>query len=658
MDRDIRDSAIYQTTETFFLRWMEPGFGRVTAANEPSLRPGTRTVAITGTVFDALDGEGHTRIAIADDQGLRVVTGGPHHDRCPRWSPDGRSLAFLSDRSRRGDFALHLLGEELREAVATPPIDGTAEYCAWSPDGRHVLLGVAGRGADLAGAQGSGTTAADSGDLPAWIPEIGEEPGENAWRTLWLYSVADGSVRRLSPGGLNVWESSWLGPDRVAAVVSPGDPREKAWYAAGLAVIDITDGTASVVHRPEAQLGCPAGSPLGTRLAVVEAACSDRGIVAGDVRLVEPATGAVRAIDTGGVDVSGLRWIDERRIGYAGIQGLETVVGWLDVESGTRTELSRTEATSGTRYPAAEFAPDGTAALVLESYDSPQAITVVGEDGAVELASLAHPGTGWLRSASGTAEPLTWFAPDGLRIQGIVCRPPGEGPFPLVVFVHGGPVSSFRSRWRMGYDFTTLLVSRGYAVLHPNPRGSSGRGQSFARAVFGDTGGADASDIHAGIDALVKAGVADPARVGVTGGSYGGFMSCWLVTRDVPIAAAVAIAPVTDWYSKHHSSNIGTSYIGDDPYRPAGRHFDRSPVMHAANVRTPTLLIAGALDRCTPPGQAVEFYNALRAHGVETGLVIYPQEGHGVRSLPARVDIAARLLAWFEHHMPAHPAHG
>ncbi len=654
MDRDIRDSAIYRAAETFFRRSMEPGFGRVTAADELAVRPDGRAVAFTGTVFDGLEAGGRARIAIVDDQGLRVITAGAYQDRFPRWSPCGTSLAFLSDRSDEGAFGLHLLREGLGEAVAVP-VEGTAEYCAWSPDGRHVLLGVAGRGADLAGAQGSGTTASDPGDVPPWLPEVSGEPSENAWRTLWLYTVADGSVRPLSPRGLNVWESAWLGSDRVAAVVSHGDPEEKAWYSASLAVIDLTGGT-SIVHEPAAQLGCPAGSPDGTRLAVVEAACSDRGIVAGDIRLIDLPNGTVRSIDTANVDVSGLQWIDADRLGYTGIRGVETVVGRLDADSGERTELLCTKATSGVRNPAAAFAPDGTAALALESYDRPPAITLIRPAGTTELASLANPGTEWLRSVAGEAELLTWRAPDGWDIEGIVCRPPGEGPFPLVVVVHGGPVSSFRGRWRMGQDFTPLLVSRGYAVLHANPRGSTGRGQDFARAVFGDAGGADAGDIRAGIDALVKMGVADPAKVGVTGGSYGGFMTCWLVTQDTNLAAAVAVAPVTDWYSKHHSSNIGTSYLGDDPYKAAGRHFDRSPVMHAANARTPTLLIAGALDRCTPPGQAVEFHNALREQGVKTTLVVYPYEGHGVRGFPARIDAAARLLGWFERYMP--PAEG
>jgi dipeptidyl aminopeptidase/acylaminoacyl peptidase len=169
------------------------------------------------------------------------------------------------------------------------------------------------------------------------------------------------------------------------------------------------------------------------------------------------------------------------------------------------------------------------------------------------------------------------------------------------------------------------------------------------------TWGNDTQDHLAGIDTLVERRIADPARVGVTGGSYGGFMACWLVTQTERFAAAAAQAPVTDWYSQHHTSNIpyfDRIFLADDPYASGGRYFSRSPVMVAGQVKTPVLLTAGALDRCTPPTQAVEFYRALQEHGIESELAIYPEEGHGVRSFPAAIDHCVRVVSWFERHMP------
>jgi dipeptidyl aminopeptidase/acylaminoacyl peptidase len=200
-----------------------------------------------------------------------------------------------------------------------------------------------------------------------------------------------------------------------------------------------------------------------------------------------------------------------------------------------------------------------------------------------------------------------------------------------------------------------LLLKHGYAVFFPNPRGSTGKGEEFVRHVLGDMGGADADDCIAGIDYLVDIGVADPKRLGITGGSYGGFMTCWLVTQDQRFAAAVALAPVTNQVTEHLISNIPhfvSLFLADTYTNPGGKYFQRSPVMHAHKAKTPTLSICGALDRCTPPEEAIQFHNALLENGVKSVLVTYPQEGHGIRQFPATIDYAARVVTWFEEHMP------
>jgi dipeptidyl aminopeptidase/acylaminoacyl peptidase len=248
-------------------------------------------------------------------------------------------------------------------------------------------------------------------------------------------------------------------------------------------------------------------------------------------------------------------------------------------------------------------------------------------------------------------------SPDGLEIQGWLLRPGGKGPHPLVMSVHGGPVWHWRPAWlgRSGVPFL-MLVKRGYAVFLPNPRGSAGRGQDFIRPVLGEMGGADTYDYLSGLDHLVKQGIADPQRLGVTGGSYGGYMSSWLITQDARFAAAVPVAPVTNQVTEHLVSNIPhfvALFLADTYTNPGGKYFQRSPIMHAHKVKTPTLSICGALDRCTPPEEALQFHNALLENGVKSVLVTYPEEGHGVRKFPAAIDYAARMVAWFEEHMPS-----
>lgn len=260
-----------------------------------------------------------------------------------------------------------------------------------------------------------------------------------------------------------------------------------------------------------------------------------------------------------------------------------------------------------------------------------------------------------------SVERLTWKAPDGLEIQGWLLRPKGKGPYPLVLNVHGGPVWQWRPFWLGRRSAASLmLLKRGYAIFLPNPRGSSGRGQDFVRRVKGDMGGAETTDHLSGIDNLVARGVADPTRLGVTGGSHGGFMTSWLITQDSRFAAAVSVAPITNQVSGHLIGNIPhfvSSFLADQYNNATGKYFERSPVMYAHKVKTPTLNICGALDRCTPPEEALQFHNALLANGVQSVLVTYPEEGHGVRKFPAAIDYAARVVSWFEEHMPATAGH-
>lgn len=306
-------------------------------------------------------------------------------------------------------------------------------------------------------------------ELPAWYPAVEDNAvPSSAWRSLWRYSLESGELSRLSPEGVNCWEAGWCGTDRLVAVTS-SVPDEDAWYHAVLTLIDVSSGQSRELLRSPVQFGWPAGSPDGRYAAIVQAVCSDRGLVAGDITVVDLSSDRRTTVDTEGTDVTWLQWIDAHRLGYLGIR---------------------------------------------------------------------HP-------------------------------------------------------------LVPLLVSRGCAVLSPNPRGSSGRGQGFAGRVVGDMSGADTYDYLSGIDALIERDVVAPTRVGLTGISYGGFMSSWLVTQDRRFAAAVP-----------------------------------------------------AKDRCTPAGQAREFHQALRANGVETVLAVYPQEGHGIRSYPAIIDFLTRAVTWFDNHMP------
>jgi dipeptidyl aminopeptidase/acylaminoacyl peptidase len=664
MRKDLRESPEYAAVAEHVRRFHEPAFGRPHHVSDLVATPDASRIVVTGSVYDELEGLPRTALYEVREGALRALTSTGGSSKAGRIAPGGSALAFISDRVRAGEFQLYLLPDgQFGEASPAPAVPGTVEYLAWSPDGTRILLGVAGLEAEMADAQGSGTTGQEESGLPSWYPQVEAGTPDGAWRELWVYDLALDQVARVSPDGLNIWEAAWSGPGHVLAVTSE-QPGEDDWYSAVLSRLDISTGEVTQLLRSDVQLGLPAGTPDGTRAAVVQAVCSDRWIVAGDLIVIDLVGGASCAVETAGTDVTAVEWLDGTRLGYFGQRHLDSVAGIADIGAGAlpatvaAAELAvSAQSWASGFYPAGAFTADGRVVVIRDDYDLPEEVAIVGTGSDEVLASLAQAGTDYIRSVAGSATSVSWSAPDGTLIEGVLCTPGGTGPFPLVLQVHGGPIGAYQRTWAMRGHAVPLLVSRGYAVLLPNPRGSSGRGQEFAAAVVGDMGGADTHDFLSGIDAMVERGIADPARIGTMGVSYGGFMSAWLVTQDQRFKAAVAGSPVTEWYSFTFTTNIprwGLWFLdGADPEQAGNQAHSRSPVLHASKARTPTLLTAGAKDRCTPAGQAREFYQALVGQGVDAELVIYPGEGHGVSHFPAVTDYLTRLVTWFERYMPA-----
>jgi dipeptidyl aminopeptidase/acylaminoacyl peptidase len=364
------------------------------------------------------------------------------------------------------------------------------------------------------------------------------------------------------------------------------------------------------------------------------------------------------ALDTRGVHVTDQQWLDEATVLVAGLRSLETVVAVIDVDAGTMREIWSGTQTCGEYFPEVAGVVGDDPLVVLESHREPPTLGSLGPEGFRPVLTLGGPGTAYQLEHAGDTTELTWESSDGLQVQGLLIMPEqGDRPYPLVLQVHGGPTHAYRDTWLGRDPHTSCLVARGYAVLWPNPRGSSGRGAAFAQAVRGDLGGLDVDDVVRGVQHVVDLGIADPARLGITGISYGGFMSSWVPTRTDVFAASVARSPCTDWLLQHLTSNIAEfdrRFIAGEPFDPASQYAERSPLRHVDSIRTPMLLFAGLNDLATPPSQAQVLHTALRERGVDTQLVLYPEEGHGVRHPLTVADQCARMVAWFDRFL--HPS--
>ncbi len=628
----------------------EPGTGRIALAADVQIHPERDAVVFAGTVVDDLDEDGRSLLCLADATGIRPLfpdlASQQHHGR---WSPDGSSIAFLSDTDGNSIPRLLVADPSGASIITTPAIPAVIEAVHWSPDGRAILLVAADPDADLADLPGPGSLAGTA----SWQPLI-RGTGQRR-RRLWIHNLVNGSTSPVELPALNVWEASWCGADSVAVVGSVG-AGEGSWFHSELYWIPMDSTSGTRLWTPQDQLARPVGDPSGRRVAVVHGIASDRGNLAGDVVVHDIASRAHRRVDTVGVDVTDLTWTDATHLRFIGLRRLTTVAGVITVGDMDTCEITwEDDGSCGRHIPTATFQTSGAMAVIRDSFVDYPAVLLVHEDDTVETHSLASPGTDELAKI-GTAEPVHWQSPDGRALDGVLCRPNTDGPHPLILHVHGGPVGTTTNAWHMQNDTTRHLVAAGFAVLHPNPRGSVGRGQEFIRQVLGDMGGADTQDLLSAVDAMVEQGVADPERIGVAGTSYGGYMANWLPTQSPRFRAAVAMSPVTDWHSLYYTSNIPefvALFLGGGPDDCPSAYRDRSPVTFADGVTTPTLETAGARDLCTPAEQAIRFHNALAMRAVKTQLVLYPEEGHGMRRISATIDLCTRVLEWFETHLAA-----
>lgn len=591
-----------------------------------------------------------------DAAGARQLTDGPHTAILVRPSPCDDMLAFASDRDCPGKFALFLL-DTSDEVKGIGEIPGTIEDLRWSADGSSIVVLAADRGLN-----GGATRAATRiwwGDEQE--PEI--TTGDALRRRLFRVSLACGTTEEVGPGEHSVWEFD-LVPGGAVAIASR-DASERGWHHAQLLHVDFDSRAVTVLHTPAWQLQGLAASPDGSKLAFVEAWASDRGLVAGEMRILDLVTGQVSVHGRDRLsNLTSIQWLCNNRLLFAGWERLGTVYGVMSVDGEIEWQ-QKEDATLGENSYAARVivsADGNTIATVREATGMPPEICWrrLHEPEWTRISDLNPHAISALPDYPDVHH-IAWHGKDGLALEGLVLLPRNRGyrlsaPLPMIVDIHGGP--SYANKYSFNPGSALPYVLAGFAVFLPNYRGNTGWGQEFARMNLGDPAGAEFDDIQAGIDHCIALGLADAERLGVTGSSYGGYLSNWAVATTRRFKAAVPVSSISSHVSCHYTCEHDFhNFINGGPLtEKTNMHvaLERSPLtqmgMHAPC--TPTLLIHGRDDRCTPVSEAQQFYTALREHGVIAELAIYPREGHGsFRERAHRIDSWLRRIAWFEKYM-------
>lgn len=571
------------------------------------------------------------------------LTSGPGCDMGPVPSPSDDGIAFLSDRGQRGCFRPFLIEDGNIDGPLCNP-GGTVETLAWSHDGAVLYLLVAEEGLDMASCDGA---------LPlAWtMPDDPVAIDGRPVRRLVKFTLASRELTEIPTGGPTVWEFA-VGPDETILAIISEDSAERGWHSARLARIG--PNGCETIYVPEAQIQGPAIAPSGDRAVVLEGPASDRKLVAGRLRLIYLDTGESRPLGSAKLDdLTHAAWLSDTVIGFSGWMGFGCRYGRVSTDGHVLAEYMEAAQLGPGRFAAhVEQGPDYDM-TIRECTSTPPEI-VLRDLGDWTALSAFNNGAAKDLPRYETIT-LEWSASDGTEIGGLLLDPGGPAPGPLVVIVHGGPTASARCSFDPGGALQ--YVEAGYRVLLPNYRGSVGRGHDFTSAVVGDPAGRDWADIVAGVDHVEALGLAAPGRIGITGSSYGGYLSAWAATTSDRFAAAVVVSGISDLLACNYDCNHAFSeWVADGMVSEAATRnllIDRSPIFNLSAADTPTLFLHGERDRCTPVTQASMLYAALRRMGTRTRQVVFPREGHMIEETEHRARLSREALDWFAEHLGA-----
>jgi len=643
---------------------------------------GTRLAWIQGA-----RGGSEIRLAPLDElsKSVRITAASSADQHCHEnelaWSPDSAALAFLSDcESNSGQMNIYLASVDSGAAHVLSELKGEVDSLEFSPDGKSIaFLYVEGAtrpaGALAAMKSPSGVIGEDGVEIQrvAVVPAVRDtdaEPGDTTF---------------ITPPKLHAYEFSWSADSKSIAFTAAEPPGENNWWVAKLYTQKI-DGQPKAILDPMKipgalhgmQMAIPRWSPDGRTIAFIGGLMSDQGVTGGDVWAVSAAGGEPHNLTPNRPSTPvWLAWDGNRNLFVTEVVGGGSRLFRLELRGNPGTQLNAAGA-SNTEFDYPGTIGDGKTELELSatsdrslfvfaasSYNSPPEIyaahakSEAGPRDASSLQQLTHLNEG-VQQGWGRTVSVEWTS-DAFHVQGWLIFPKPFDPskkYPLVVEVHGGPAAATLGHWDRGGGgiSATTLSGVGYFVFLPNPRGSFGQGESFTQANRKDFGYGDLRDILAGVDRVLKSYPVEPSRVGITGWSYGGFMSMFAITQTHRFRAAVAGAGISNWLSYYGENSIDTwmmPYFGGSVYDEPAVYAKSSAINFVKQVKTPTLVLVGDRDGECPAPQSFEFWHALRDLHVPTQLVVYPNEGHGFTDPSHRRDVIIRAADWFARYMPA-----
>jgi dipeptidyl aminopeptidase/acylaminoacyl peptidase len=643
---------------------------RIREVSDPQVSPDGGWVAYTVSASDTVEDKRDADVWMSRWDGKRSVrlTNSKEREHSPRWSPNGRYLAFLSSREDSNEVEqIWLLDRTGGEAERLTNLPGGVSDYAWSPDGARLAVVASDPRPDRLAA---GPDSSKKRPRPIVIDRyrfkydgvgyIGKEREH-----LYLFTLADRKATPLTPGDYDEVSPSWSPDGRSIAFLSRRRPEYDRTDNWDVYVVATEPGaeprqlTTFVGADGDPEWGgrAPSWSPDGKLIAYVQGGKPELLYYGGHKLAVVPADGGPARVLTAPLDRNVLSPVfspDGASILFL-------------LEDDRVTHLARVPAAGGAVEPVVEgkrtiedlsVGRDGRIAVASSTSDRPTEIFAVeGRD----LRKVSAQNDAWLAQVRlAPVEEISVKSRDGTTIHGFVLKPANYRPgtrYPTLLRIHGGPV------WQYFHDFANfdwqVFAAQGYVVVGVNPRGSSGRGEKFSTAIFAAWGEKDGDDVLAAVDHLVAGGIADPERLGIGGWSYGGILTNQVIARDRRFKAATSgagqgnalIGYGTDMYTLEYELELGKPWANLDTWRRVSQ-----PFLRADRISTPTLFLCGQEDWNVPLINSEQMYQALKSLGRETELVIYPGEAHGIKRPSFVQDRMDRYMVWYGEHLGASPA--